>query len=292
MRTETQILDLILGFARRDERIRVAAMNGSRVNPNIPRDLFQDYDVVYYVDDLAPFIHDVSLIEYFGEPMIVQFPDEMDDPPPVPGKHYAYLMQFTDGVRIDLGFQLLDDLEDSLMSDTLTVVLLDKDGRVGELPPPGDHGYFPAPPTEKQFDDCCNEFWWLNPYVAKGLWRGELIGPKYYLDVLMRGQMLKMLNWTYGLQTGFKQSPGKLGRFYPEVFGERFWQELQQTYSGHDTGEIWAALFAMGGLFRQAAEQVAAQFGYRYPFEEDARVSAFIRKVQQLPHDAASFDLN
>ena len=136
MRTEAQILDLILGFARQDERIRVVAMNGSRVNPNIPKDIFQDYDVVFYVHDLQPFIHDLGLIEYFGDPMIVQFPDEMDDPPPVPGRHYAYLMQFMDGVRIDLGFHLLDDLDNSLNSDTLTVVLLDKDGRAGELPLP------------------------------------------------------------------------------------------------------------------------------------------------------------
>jgi aminoglycoside 6-adenylyltransferase len=291
MRTEAQMLDLILGFARRDERIRVVAMNGSRVNSKIPKDIFQDYDVVYYVDDLTPFIHDLSLIEYFGAPMIVQFPDEMDDPPPVPRKHYAYLMQFTDGVRIDLSFHLLDDLDDFLRSDTLTVVLLDKDGRAAQLPPPSDEDYFPTPPTEKQFDDCCNEFWWLNPYVAKGLWRGELIAPKYLLDGLMRSELLKMLNWFFGMQTGFNQSPGKLGRFYPEVLGESLWRELQQTYTGHQIEEIWSALFAMGSLFRQAAQQVALQFGFRYPDDEDARVSTFIRKVQRMPDDAVSFDL-
>ncbi len=200
-------------------------------------------------------------------------------------------MQFTDGTRIDLSFVPVSVVENSLREDTLTLVLLDKDGRVGELPPPSDSGYLPKPPTEKQFDDCCNEFWWLNPYVAKCLWRGELIGPKYLLDVLLRGQFLKMLTWYYGAQTGFKQSPGKLGRFFPDVFGEQMWQELKQTYSGAETDEVWQALFDLGSLFRQTAQAVAAAFGYRYPWEDDARVTAFIRKVQVLPGDAVSFDL-
>ena len=51
----------------------------------------------------------------------------------------------------------------------------------------------PSQPTAKAFDDCCNEFWWLNPYVAKGLWRDELIHAKYMLDTHMREQLLKML---------------------------------------------------------------------------------------------------
>lgn len=291
MRTEAQMLDLILGYARQDERIRVVAMNGSRVNPNIPKDIFQDYDVVYYVDDVLPFFHDLSLIEYFGEPMIVQFPDEMDDPPPIPGNHFTYLMQFTDGTRIDLSFVPVDGVENSLREDTLTLVLLDKDGRAGELPPPSDSGYLPKPPTEKQFDDCCNEFWWLNPYVAKCVWRGELIAPKYILDVLMRGQLLKMLTWDYGLRTEFQQAPGKLGRFFPEVFGGQMWEELKQTYSGVEAEAVWQALFNMGSMFRQTAQEVGAQLGYRYPLDDDARVSAFIRKVRALPADAVSFDL-
>lgn len=48
MRSEQEILDLILNTAQADERIRAVVMNGSRVNPNAPRDPFQDYDVIYW----------------------------------------------------------------------------------------------------------------------------------------------------------------------------------------------------------------------------------------------------
>ena len=46
MRTEREMMDLILSTAKEDERIRAVCLEGSRVNPNAPRDIFQDYDVV------------------------------------------------------------------------------------------------------------------------------------------------------------------------------------------------------------------------------------------------------
>ena len=49
------MLALILGFAQADDRIRVVVMNGSRVNPNVEKDIFQDYDIRYFVTEVEPF---------------------------------------------------------------------------------------------------------------------------------------------------------------------------------------------------------------------------------------------
>ena len=40
MRSEREMYDLILGFARADERVRGVILNGSRANPNAPRDKY------------------------------------------------------------------------------------------------------------------------------------------------------------------------------------------------------------------------------------------------------------
>ena len=45
------ILDLILNVANSDERIRAVRMEGSRANPAVPKDKFQDYDISFYVAD-------------------------------------------------------------------------------------------------------------------------------------------------------------------------------------------------------------------------------------------------
>ncbi len=58
MRSETQMLELIRNTALEDERIRAAWLEGSRANPNVPRDIFQDYDVVYVVNETESFRED------------------------------------------------------------------------------------------------------------------------------------------------------------------------------------------------------------------------------------------
>ncbi len=291
MRTEAQMLDLILDFARLDDRIRIVSMNGSRVNPQIPPDIFQDYDIVYFVEDLTPYIHDLKLIAHFGETIIFQLPDEMGVYLPNPPESYAYLMQFVDGTRIDLTFRLLTGLEEALHADNLTKVLLDKDESVPDLPPPSDGDYLPQAPSKKQFDDCCNEFWWLNPYVAKGLWREELIGPRYWLEDCLRDEVNKMLTWYFGILTDFNTAPGKQGRFFPEVFSFEIWQMVHWSYSDDSSEDCWESLYTMGNLFRRVAKEVAGHFGYAYPQKEDDRVSGFIRSVQQLSPDATSFSI-
>ncbi len=62
MRTEKEMFDLVLGVANRDSRIRAVYMNGSRANPNVKKDIFQDYDIVYVVTETESIIRDEDWI--------------------------------------------------------------------------------------------------------------------------------------------------------------------------------------------------------------------------------------
>jgi aminoglycoside 6-adenylyltransferase len=287
MRSEQEMLDLIITTAQNDERVRAVIMNGSRVNPNAPKDFFCDYDVIFVVSEKESFLADPGWIKVFGELMILQLPDEMADPPPNPAdtNPYGYLMQFADGNRIDLGLLPVNKL-DRLEEDSLTLTLLDKDGILPKYPPPSDSSYLPKPPTAKQFFDCTNEFWWVSPYVAKGLWRREIVYAKQMLDLYVREQLMKMLIWYVGMQTGYQESPGKMGKYLEKYLEPELWQVLLQTYSDGDYEHTWDALLAMGELFRRIALPVAAHFGFTYPYGDDERVSAHLRHVRTLPRDA------
>ncbi len=285
MRSEQEIFDLILAAARQDERIRAVMLNGSRANPNAPRDFFQDFDVVYFVTDVAPYKRNLEWIRRFGELMILQLPDDMEDPPPLGGDHYAYLMQFSDGNRIDLSFFPLARLAE-LESDSETILLLDKDGLFPSLEPPSDRDYIVKPPTAKAYFDCTNEFWWVCPYVAKGLWRKEFTYARHMFDVYVREQLMKMLNWFVGTKTGFSCSPGKMGKYLQRYLAPELWAMLLNTYAGGSYESTWEALYAMGDLFRIIALQVGVHFGYEYPHGDDQRVSAHLRHVQRLPRGA------
>ncbi|MEJ2011743.1 MAG: aminoglycoside 6-adenylyltransferase [Anaerolineales bacterium] len=285
MRTEAEMLDLILQTAEKDDRIRVAIMNGSRANPSIPRDLFQDFDVVYFVTDVRSFKEDPGWINRFGDLMILQIPEDMQNPPPAVDGGFAYLMQFSDGNRIDLGIYPLEKIKERTR-DSLTILLLDKDGLVGTLPPASEKDYLPSPPTEKSFSDCCNEFWWCCPYVAKGLWRRQIVYARSFLDCFLRAELMKMLVWYIGLKTDFSVNTGKFGKYLSKYLDPELWELLLQTYAGPDYEQTWDALQSMSDLFRKIAVPVANEFGFEYPKLDDRRVSAHLEHVRRLPEDA------
>lgn len=126
LRSEQEMFDLIINTARNDERIRAVMLNGSRVNPSAPRDIFQDFDITYFVTAIAPFTADHTWINGFGEIMILQMPEAMEDPPPMQDGHFAYLMQFMDGNRIDLTLFPVAQLP-AFTLESLSQMLLDKD---------------------------------------------------------------------------------------------------------------------------------------------------------------------
>ena len=286
MRTEQQILDLILAVAHADDRIRAVILNGSRADPDAQRDIFQDFDIVYLVTDVTPFVDNLPWLARFGELMIVQMPDAMGDAlDDRPG--FAYLMQFADGNRIDLTFSPVDRLAD-LGRDSLSVLLLDKDGVVPCFDPPHAGAYLPQPPTAKQFADCCNEFWWVSTYVAKGLWRGEITYARYMLDEVVRGQLMRLLGWYVGVQSNFRRGPGKFGKYLQHELPPDLWAQLMATYADADYAHTWDALMTMTSLFRRVALPVAAHFGHEYPHDDDARVTAHLVHVRHLPRDAVA----
>ena len=285
MRSEQEMLSLIVDTATNDDRVRAVIMNGSRANPKAPRDPFQDFDIVYVVTEVDSFRCDPRWFQRFGELMIMQMPEEMGSPPPKNNGTGAYLMQFTDGNRIDLTLFPVARLTE-LERDSLSVLLLDKDRIVKPFAPPSDSDYLPRPPSAKQFADCCNEFWWVCPYVAKGLWRGEITYAKHFLDVVVREQTMNMLSWYVGTRSNFRVSPGKLGKYLAVCLEADFWALLQRTYSGSDYDETWESLQAMCSLFRKTAVAVGSHFAYEYPHDDDARVSAHLLHVRSLPRNA------
>ncbi len=284
MRSEEEMMAIIMDFVAADPNIRVAALMGSRENPTVERDIFQDYDIGCYVENVDAYKTDRTFFEHFGEIMIMQIPEDMDDPPPANDGHYGFLMQFTDGNRIDLGFAPIESLSEK--QESLTKVLIDKDGIVGDLPLPSDKDFLPEEPTEKSFDERCNEFWWVCPYVAKALWREELIQSKSLIEEVLRPQLMKMLTCYFGIKTGFKKAPGKGAKYIKSALEPELWLKLEGTYVDSMFENTWESLFTMVDLFRTVSQYVANTYGFGYPEEDDRRVTEHLRHVRQLPKDA------
>ncbi len=285
MRCKTEVIQAVRHFAENDERIRAGLLNGSRANPNVVKDIFCDYDIGLYVTDPDHFWQDQSWIGQFGELIIAQ-KNEWEEGGAC---GYIFLMLFADGVRIDLAFDPIAHY-DLFLDDSLTVVLFDKDQVMPPLPPPSERSYFTKKPTQKEFDETVNEFWWCSTNVAKGIWRAELSYARWMYDVIVRECILKMLSWYLGLHHNWQSNPGDHGKWFKRTLPADLWASFEKTYAGPAYAEMWAALFEAGCLMRRIGVEIAENLGYAYPLQDDARVTAYLKRVSQLPKDATSYD--
>ena len=165
MRTEPEMLDLILQTAK-ILKVEAVALSGSRTNDQVQKDEFQDYDVVYVVDDLDTLIRDLAWLNQFSTRNIEQHN--------ILGNRRLYLMLFEDGNRIDLTLCPKDHINEWVDSEAVFRVLEDKKSLFESYSPKIQH-YWTSPATEKDFEKACNEFWWVSAYVVKGICRNQVI---------------------------------------------------------------------------------------------------------------------
>ena len=286
MRTENEVLTQLIDFANVDDKVRAVILNGSRANPNVEKDIFCDYDVVFSVTDPDYYLRNQAWIQRFGELVIMQQNDDK-----IGGRNkYFFLMQFKDGVRIDLSFDPVECITQTIANDSLTKVLLDKDKVIKPLPLPNDSIHNVQKPTETEFNKVMNEVWWIQTYIAKGLWRDELPLVRYMYDVIMQDCIVKLLSWYVGIQHDWKVNVGKCGRWHNKYLSQSLFNEFKATYSGASYEQIWTALSNAGKLIRQVGTEVAHDLGYTYPLQDDINVTDYIKKVKEFKKDATGFE--
>src|SRR5262249_15990809 len=122
-------------------------------------------------------------------------------------------------------------------------VLLDKDGLATRLPTPTYTAHIPARPTNREFQALIDAFCWETTYVAKHLWRDDLMCAKYNLDVVMKHELLRrMLEWRVEVDRGWSWKPGPVGRGLKQHLAHELWAELEATWVGAGLEENWKAL--------------------------------------------------
>lgn len=282
MRTESEMLNLIVQTAKEDSRIRAAYLGGSRVNPNAPKDIFQDFDVVYIVNETRSFIEDKSWINRFGERLFMQVPEDTVYSNDNVEESYGWLMQFKDGNRLDLHVTLYDKAKSQL---ELYKVLVDKDGLFSVNEQTNDEVYWIKKPSEDEFLCTCNEFWWCLDNVAKGLWRDEI---PYVLDMLdfnIRPMLKRLIEWKIGIDYEFSISAGKSCK-YMKTLSPEYYQRFLKTYAIAEREAIWQAVFTMCDLLNEIAQWLADKLMYRYNREEAENCMQYLKDIVQLHADA------
>lgn len=162
-------------------------------------------------------------------------------------------------------------------------MLLDKDHLTDGLQPPSYTGYIPKPPTEAEYQEVVEVFFLEAIYVAKLLWRDDLMAAKYILDNMMKQEHLRpMMEWHLETDHQWSVKPGPYGRRMKKWLRHDLWTELEGSYTGAGFEENWQALYRKIDLMRKTAREVGERLGYAYPHELDRRTLAYLKKIKNL----------
>lgn len=271
MRTEPEILDLIFQTAK-VLQVEAVAMSGSRTNPKAPKDEFQDYDVIYVVDDLDNLTSDLSWLDQFGTRIIEQHN--------VLGNRRLYLMLFEDGNRIDLTLCPTEYIQEWVDSEADYTVLQDKKGLfVPYFPSP--QRYWTSLASETDFEKACNEFWWVSAYVVKGICRKQLLYATDHLYGICQQELLKVLAW----QVASDRGTVDIGKNYKYLFQylptekEKEFSNLLDFSSIEKTTQ---SLFATMQLFHREAQAFSLKTGFPYDKETAEKMIQYAKERLRL----------
>lgn len=256
MRTETEMMNLILQIANA-LNVDAVALSGSRINQKVQTDEFQDYDVVYIVDDIDNLTSDLSWLDQFGKRIIEQ---EVSL-----GNRRLYLMLFEDGNRIDLTLCPKSHIQEWVDSEAGFTVLEDEKG-LFEPYSPSLGRYWTNPARAIDFEKSCNEFWWVSAYVVKGICRKQVIYSTNHLYGICQQELLKILAW----QVTSDRGTVDIGKNYKYLFNylpidkEKEFSALLDFSS---LEKITQSLFATMQLFHQEAQYLAQKMDFDYDKE-------------------------
>ena len=256
MRTESEMLGLILQTAK-SLKVEAVAMSGSRTNPKAPKDEFQDYDVVYVVDDLDNLTSDLSWLEQFGTRIIEQHN--------VLGNRRLYLMLFEDGNRIDLTLCPTEYIQEWVDSEAGFTVLEDPKG-VFEPYSPNPQRFWTSPASAIEFDKACNEFWWVSAYVVKGICRKQVIYATDHLYGICQQELLKILAWQIASDNG-TVDVGKNYKYLFNYLTAEKEKEFSNLLDFSNIEKLTQSLFATMDLFHREAQILAQNMGFDYDME-------------------------
>ena len=256
MRTEAEMLDVILKTAE-TLQVEAVAMSGSRKNPKTLKDEFQDYDVVYLVENFEELISDLSWIDQFGK-RIIELEVRL-------GHRRLFLMLFEDGNRIDLTLCPKDYIQEWIDSEAGFTVLEDSE-HLFEPYSPNIERYWISPASEIDFEKVCNEFWWVSAYVVKGICRKQVIYATDHLYGICQQELLKVLAWQVARDKG-TVDVGKNYKYLFNYLPAEKEKEFSSLLDFASLDKIIQSLFATMELFHQEAQFLAHKMGFDYDKE-------------------------
>ncbi len=273
------VLDSIVRFARASGKVTALILIGSQARTEMKADEFSDTDVILVVKDVDYFLHTDSWLAEIGR-VHLSFTE-----PTLDGQRERRVL--FDGA-LDVDFVIMEESADAHALESGEAafilgrgyrVLVDKRGFA--MPPivPAPPMAF-APPTEAEFINTVQDFWYHTVWAAKKLLRQELWTAKFCVDGYLKQKLLWMIEQHEHTVRRSGHDTWYGGRFIERWADKDVLRDLRESFAHYDRADIARALVKTMKLYRRLAQEAAAACGYPYPAHADAYAAAWV--ISQL----------
>lgn len=275
------IIQKIVRWAKSENAIRVLILQGSRAGKALVDEL-ADYDISVFCSTSTPYTETEEWLAPIG-PVWVCVKEKVS----CGGQVFpTRLVIFESGIKVDFSFLSLDCLDRMIkghLPDEYNrgyQILLDKDNLTHSLPKPNYKEPRAQKPSEPEFLETIEEFWFEAYHVGIYLKREDLWSVKFR-SASMHAFLLRMIEWEAQAHNGWDQTVPPIGKRMHSWIQPSVWQELQEVFAHFDVEDSWNALLHTLTLFRRLSVDLSHQLGFDYPEALDKNISEFILKLRE-----------
>jgi aminoglycoside 6-adenylyltransferase len=281
--TSTSVVELLNRFvlwAEGQTDIRAVIVIGSRARTEQPGDAWSDVDLIISAYNPQPYLDYSEWLKSIGSVWVSHI-----EPTLAPGVSERRVL-FEGGFDFDLIFVQDNQLNRLLQNQEVAGIirrgiriLVDKDRLMSRITLPIGLRTPYVPPTESQFTNLVNDFWYHAVWTAKKIRRGELYTALMSSDGHMKHLLMQMLEWHTHAVSPVNPDTWFSGRFVEQWADPRLLALMTESFAYYEQADIERGLLATMNVFRQAATETAAQLTYPYPFQADANITMWVEAV-------------
>jgi aminoglycoside 6-adenylyltransferase len=272
------IINRLLALAHDAPDIKAVIVIGSQARSEHPADEYSDLDLFMLVDDPDVFLSSSGWLEQIGHYWMWFTEDTI-------GGAKERRVLFENALDVDFLLfteaqfrRALHDGELQALFARGHLVLLDEVKIATCLPIQPTPHLDDAPPSQAEFSNLINDFWYHTVWSAKKLRRGEIWVATSCLNGYMRSHLLKLIEWHAHVTHGWNYDTWHSGRFLEQWADNKIVQALHGTFAHYDPADVKQALLATMSLFRSLALEVASALDLTYPSQADDEASNWVRE--------------
>lgn len=272
-----QLVEKLVKWAEMQCDILAVMVVGSRARVHHPADEWSDLDLILVVADPDRYLSAAEWLLNIGSYWCT-FVERTST-----GEASERRVLFEGGLDVDFILLAAEGIQQRLreapVSDIIRRgirILLDKGSMLSQSIPPAPQTSHRHPPTQQEFQEVIQDFWYHAVWTAKKLQRGELWTARGCTDVYMKKLLLHMIEWHACTARGWDHDTWYDGRFL-ELWAEpRVPGALRHAFAHYAEEDIGRALLATMDMFRWLAAETADHLSYPYPITTDERVTEWV----------------